>query len=271
MRVILTVCGLLFLLGLYTVYFKVHKYNLWLEAGNRAILKDKSLSKHVSVEDLPPLLQAYLKKVIVNKTHGTHVKFSQRGEFRMKPEDKMSPFVAEQLVSIVSPMFSWIAKITFKGLSVSVCDRLVNKKGELQARLFSAIILAEGSGESFLRGELLRYLAEIPWYPIAILQQPKIKWQEISRNKITGSLSAGEINATVEFTFNEEGFIESIYVPDRERSIDGKIELKPWLGEFSDYQEHEGIKIPTKGQVSWLLDSGKFTYFKARVSDYKIQ
>mgnify|MGYP003683401177 FL=1 len=167
-------------------------------------------------------------------------------------------------------MYSWIAKMTLNGLSVSVCDRLINNKGELQARLFSAITVAKGSGSNFLRGELLRYLAELPWYPMAILSQPEIKWKSVSPNKITGTLSVNKVTATVEYRFDNNGLIQSIYVPNRERINGDHVDLKPWLGEFSEYEEKNGILIPVRGQVSWLLETGKFIYFDGRIDNYQI-
>lgn len=196
--------------------------------------------------------------------------FTQSGKFRQKPNDKFSDFSAKQYVSLASPMFSWVASMNMNGIPVTVCDRLVDNKGELQARLFSSILLAEGSGDSFLRGELLRYLAEIPWYPMAILNQPEIEWEDVAYNKITSTIKLNQVKATVEYTFNKEGLIESIFVPDREKGDGKEIELLPWYGEFSQYEERAGIVIPTKGQVSWMLDSGKFTYFKGQITGYQL-
>jgi hypothetical protein len=208
--------------------------------------------------------------VILDETKSQFVFFTQSGEFRQKPEDKFSGFSAKQYVSLISPMFSWVASMSMNGIAVTVCDRLVDSKGELQARLFASILLAEGSGDSFLRGELLRYLAEIPWYPLAILNQPEIKWEETAHNKVTATLILDQVAATVEYTFNNDGFIESIFVPDREKGDGNAVELLPWHGEFSKYEERAGVVIPTRGQVSWMLDSGKFTYFKGQITSYQL-
>lgn len=137
-------------------------------------------------------------------------------------------------------MFSWVAAVRLKGLTITVCDRLVDGEGELQARLFSSIPLAKGSGDRFLRGELLRYLAELPWYPMTVLHQPDIQWKSVANNKITVTIVLGHVSATVEYTLNNEGLIESIFVPDREKADGASVELKPWLGEFSSMKKERG-------------------------------
>ncbi|MCB0422454.1 MAG: hypothetical protein KDD61_15750 [Bdellovibrionales bacterium] len=263
---------LLLLLGVGTVlfFFESHRFNQWLKNGHQKIRNHQGVGTQVDVQTLPLLLQNYLQKVLVGKPSISYIEFTQSGDFRMTPKDEMAPFTAEQIVSVRSPMFSWVAKIPMNGLPITVCDRLIDEQGELQARLFSAIPLAKGSGDRFLRGELLRYLAEIPWYPMAILNQPNIEWQQSEENKVKGTLSMKRISATVEYTFNDKGLIESIFVPDREK-IDGQnIEQRPWLGEFSQYDERSGVIIPTRGQVSWLLSEGKFTYFVGNVTSYKM-
>jgi hypothetical protein len=267
-----TVILILFLLFVSSVLFVKQKmsFQQWLESGHLKIKSAASQKASVDPQTLPPLLQNYLETVIVQPSTADFVEFSQAGDFRMNPEDEMSRFTADQVVSLQNPMFSWVAQIPMKGLPITVCDRLVAGQGELQARLFSTIPLARGSGDSFLRGELLRYLAELPWYPMAILEQPNILWQQTAPNKVKGTLQVKSVVATVEYTFDQTGTIQSIYVPDRDRS-DGKTsETLPWLGEFSQYEERAGTVIPIQGQVSWLLDSGKFTYFVGKISTYTL-
>jgi hypothetical protein len=268
---ILGFIGILIILISFTLYLiERSHFKSWVQSGQEAIGSDSLPNKRLSVESLPPLLSDYLKKVLVQAPNGSFVIFTQSGYFRMKPEDKMVSFSAEQYVSLASPMFSWLAKLPFKGLSVTVCDRLIKQEGELQARLFSAITVAKGSGKNFLRGELLRYLAEIPWFPMAILYQPNIQWKQVSEDSVIGSLSVHDVIASVKYQFGHDGLIKSIYVPDREMINGDLVDLRPWLGEFSEYGERCGLIIPNRGKVSWILETGKFTYFDGKIDSYQI-
>ncbi len=258
------------LIGFVLFFNERRKFDIWLQDGHTVITAQRPATSQRLTTNLPPLLKAYLKKVLAKAPTGSFVVLTQKGQFRMKPNEKMTSFSAKQYVSLTSPMFSWVANINMKSLNVSVCDRLIDNKGELQARLFSAITVAKGSGRQFLRGELLRYLAELPWYPLAILYQPKIEWVAVSPDKVTGTLSVNGVTATVEYRFGDDGLIQSIYVPDREMANGNRVDLKPWLGEFSEYKEREGVMVPLRGRVSWLLETGKFTYFDGKIDSYKI-
>lgn len=271
MKVLIILLFAIFIVMWGYFYYQSSRFNEWIASGHQEILSFQSSAKRGERSELPELLQRYLKKVILKEHTNSTVFFTQKGDFRNNPDDEMSPFKAEQFVSISSPMFSWVANINMKGIKVKVCDRLVNNEGELQARLFSALTLAKGSGASFLRGELLRYMAELPWYPMAILNLPQINWKQLSDNQVEGVISIFDIKAAVNYTFSPDGLIESVYVSDRERSVGESMIKTPWLGEFSDYKEIEGQLLPTRGMVSWLIDSKKFTYFSGTILDYQFK
>ncbi len=42
----------------------------------------------------------------------------------------------------------------------------------------------------------------------------------------------------------------------------------PWSGVFGEYREFNGVRLPTTGEVSWLLSDGPFTYFRGRVTGW---
>lgn len=219
----------------------------------------------------PPLMKDYLSKVIKRSELAScrAVRFRQGGLFRMEPKQPLEEFSAKQIVSLRAPMFSWQAQVMAKGLPVTVCDRLISGEGNLEARLLGAIRVAKASGPEILRGELLRYLAELPWYPVAILHQPQIQWRQLDDSTVKGSMTVAGVTASVEYRF-KDSLITSIYVPDRERMVGTKAVPTPWLGQFSDYQLQDGLLVPASGEVSWLLPSGTFTYFKGRIGGYQL-
>lgn len=268
--ILLSIMTLLVIAVVFLVWQKV-SFDRWLEDGRHRITSAEAIERRLDLNTLPPLLQEYLEKVGVRDHSSTcgSVYFEQAGLFRMNPEDQMTSFTANQTVSLSAPMFSWEASIRTRGLPVKVCDRLIEGRGELEARLLGFLKVAKASGPELLRGELLRYLAEIPWYPSAIFNQPNIQWQQTGGSKLQGSLSVADVSATVEYRF-EDGLIKSIYVPDRGRTVGSESIPTPWLGEFSEYKKVEGIVVPMRGEVSWLLPEAKFTYFKGEIVSYSL-
>lgn len=248
-----------------------HVFQYWLADGQARIASYQGAKQGGLAQSWPPLVQEYLGKVLNRSGQSPcHiVRFRQKGLFRMAPSEALAEFNAEQIVSLKAPMFAWHGHVMARGLPVTVCDRLVDGVGDLEARLLGAIRVAKASGPSILRGELLRYLAEIPWYPIAIGNQDHIRWQQVGPATVKATITLGQVSASVDFSF-EDGLIKTIYVADRERMVGSKSVPTPWLGEFSDYQSHGGMLVPSSGEVSWLLPSGKFTYFKGQISDYQL-
>ena len=40
----------------------------------------------------------------------------------------------------------------------------------------------------------------------------------------------------------------------------------PWRGKFSEYKTFDGVRVPTRAEVAWLLRDGPFTYFRGQVT-----
>jgi hypothetical protein len=56
--------------------------------------------------------------------------------------------------------------------------------GLLEALLFGSLRLARAAGPEISRGELTRYLAELPWAPHAMLHDPFLVWRELDPGTI---------------------------------------------------------------------------------------
>jgi hypothetical protein len=40
-----------------------------------------------------------------------------------------------------------------------------------------------------------------------------------------------------------------------------------WEGTFSDYATVGGVRIPTRGEVAWILETGSFPYWRCTVTN----
>lgn len=269
--VVVKLIGLVIFIVIVTFYsFKSH-YIRWVQKGENEILSFQNSSQNMRpLESLPPLLQNYLKKVIVDEElfqkKISHIHLTQKGLFWLKNEGTGMGFEANQVVSLATKDFSWFAQIRMTGISVYVTDRLINKIGLLRASILGIYTVAEESGESIYQGQVLRYLAELPWYPLAILKENEIQWEQPADNKLIARFKGTNQVLKVEYLFNDDGLIEKIYTEDR--FFSEKKAKYPWVGEFSKYQNKNGILIPCRGEVSWIINSEKFTYFKGDVQNY---
>jgi hypothetical protein len=96
---------------------------------------------------------------------------------------------------------------------------------------------------------MLRYLAEIVWFPSAALSD-FIIWEQIDSLKARATISNGGIKASGIFSFNQDGDIvsfEALRYYDRKEGAT----LEDWLilNDKDGYKEFEGIRVPAKPTV----------------------
>lgn len=234
---------------------------------------EKKAIDYNELKNLPKPVQKYFQIVlkdkapIINRTY-----ISQSGGFRMdENSEKFSKTEAQQFFSTAPKAFTWHAKISIDaGIYVSVFDSYTDSKASIKAKFLSIYTLVDQSNKKELnKAALQRYLAEAIWFPTALLPSKSLIWSEIDSKTAKATISDGDITTSLEFRFNDKGEITSIYSPDRYREVDGKYIATPWLCELSNYIDKDGYLIPKNGQVSWIIDNNKFTYYKLQIEDIK--
>ena len=80
------------------------------------------------------------------------------------------------------------------------------------------------------------------------------------------TLADNYVEVSLTFTFNSEGFIETVSADDRSRSVNGVMVPTPWQGRFWNYREYDGMLVPVEGEVAWLLPDGALPYWRGRIN-----
>ena len=221
--------------------------------------------------ELPDPVRRYLESVLEpGQPRIRTVRLAQRGELLMGDgPDDWKPFRAVQDVSVEPPGFLWDATVAvLPFLPARVVDAYEDGAGTLHARLLSTVpVAAVGSSPEVDEGELLRYLAEATWYPTALLGEG-VSWEAIDDRSARATIQDRGTTASLEFRFDERGLVESVHAEARYRQeIDGHA---PWTGYFGDYEERNGLVVPTAAEVAWGLPDGDVaddhqSYWRARV------
>ena len=176
---------------------------------------------------------------------------------------------ADQWTGMIVPGIVWTARGTMYGLPVSVFDAFVAGHGELSARVLGAFQVAGGSGADYDKGELMRYLSELPVYPDAILNLRGVVWRQIDGQTVSVTAQSATGDATVRFIFDEAGDIVRLESDDRPMERNGTTVATPWHGTYSRYAEFGRYRIPSYGEVGWVLLEGLFVYWKGEVVSYE--
>ncbi len=68
----------------------------------------------------------------------------------------------------------------------------------------------------------------------------------------------------MQFFFDEAGDIVGMLAADRPMTVGRETVPTPWRGTYGEYRRFGGYRIPTQGEVSWVLPEGAFTTGAAR-------
>ncbi len=112
---------------------------------------------------------------------------------------------------------------------------------------------------------LLRYLSEMPLIPTTFLTLQNLSWKAIDSSSVQITIQDKGLEETCVFTFNEKGEIAKMEADQRARGVKKGYSMDRWCGHFSNYNEFNGIKVPTEFIAEWNLPEGDFQYAKFKV------
>ena len=182
-----------------------------------------------------------------------------------KPGGRRLPFKAVEELSVRTIEFEWRAVFGPNPLvRMIVVDRYREGEGSLTAKVWGLVPAVRSFGPGTDRGEAMRYLAELAWVPHAIAANPALSWRELGEDSVEVSTLVAGRAASVQLAFDDSGLLRTA-TAIRPR-LAGKTAVDtPWVGNFGDYEELAGIRVPCSAEVSWELPEGPFTYWRVEV------
>jgi hypothetical protein len=267
---IIVLFGLVSLYGKYQWQLSTDKLRAKLTGGTQAINPKTYDLKEL--EGLPDPVQRYFQAVLKDgQPIVSAVNLSQQGLFNMsETKAKWSPFTATQSVTTQRPGFDWDARIQMApGVSAFVHDAYMLGVGSLHASLLGLFTVADVRGTpEAAQGELLRFFAEMSWYPTALLPSQGVRWEAIDDTSARATLTDASTTVSLVFRFNAEGSIETMRAEARCRD---KLTAMPWSGRFWDYSVCSEMLIPLQGEVGWEYPDGLRLYYKGKVTEINFE
>jgi hypothetical protein len=219
---------------------------------------------------LPPLVRDYALRAGGRLNGPPMFLARQSAVLVMSPGGAEVALQAEQWTSTQKSGFVWVAEGRSFGLPVTAIDAYTHGRGHFEVKALGAIPIVGGHGTDFDKGELMRYLSELPVYPDAILNNPELSWREIRGGRVEVTARSGTVSATVRFHFDAEGNIVRMQAYDRPMSVGGgRTVPTPWFGTYGMYETIGAYRIPTYGEVAWMRAEGPFTYWRGTLTSYE--
>lgn len=196
----------------------------------------------------------------------SRVLLTQTGRMKRDLEsDGWMAFAATQTISTGNCEFDWRARAGPFGL-ISGRDALAGGAGRFDIMALGIIPIARAEHTpALVRGELMRYLAEIAWAPHAILHNRALRWRVINAETLSVSAGLGETICEVMLNLDSDGRIAGAFASDRPRNATPPILPTPWRGRFADYRLHHGIWLPFAGEVAWEIEGKTVPYWQCRI------
>ena len=239
----------------------------WLEAARVPALA--GLAKVYDARELdglPAPVQRYFRAVLKDgQAVIAAATFEFAGSFNLSTTggEQWKPFTSTQRAVTHRPGFLWNGRVMMlPGLAVQVHDSYIAGVGTLHAAMLGLFTVAEvqGAGE-IARGELMRYFAEMPWYPTALLPSQGVRWQAVDDRSAEATLVDGPISLTLLFRFDEAGLISSVHADSRGAGVGKGMLMRPWECRATHYQWLGGMRVPTRGEAAWMRPEGRKPYF----------
>ena len=217
------------------------------------------------IDGLPAPVQRYFRAVLKDGQRLiAAATFELAGTINMSATgEQWKPFTSMQRAVIHRPGFLWNGRVAMlPGLAARVHDSYIAGTGTLHAAVLGLFTVAEvqGGGE-IARGELMRYFAEMAWYPTALLPSQGVRWAAVDDVSANATLIDGTIALTLLFRFDEAGLITSVHADSRGAGAGKDMVGLPWECSASNYQLRDGMMVPTRGAAAWLRPEGRKPYF----------
>jgi len=221
--------------------------------------------------DLPPAVVALAARMGTRPDEGSRFAvFEQTGQMWSAPGGEPMGFKARQTVRVDAPEFLWRATMGLP-TGMMIADYLVAGTGGLEVRLLGVFPIARMvGGADAAQGEALRYLAELPLNPDALLVNRALDWTVVDPTTIKVATGIGAARAEVTLHLDEHGLVVRMSASSRiYAEKKGLTTRHLWRGRFWDYQSIGGRFIPLQGEVAWILETGDFIYWRGRILAWK--
>ncbi len=232
--------------------------------------ENTSIVTEEDVKHLPEIVKKWMQNSgVIGNEKINSASLSQKGFMKTKPDSQWKSFSAKQYFDVSNPSFIWFTEVDFMPMVNMVGrDKFVNGKGEMLIKLASIVpVVNEADNEKINSGTMIRYMAEIIWFPSAALND-YIKWETIDERTAKATFTADNKSVSGIFKFSEEGRMIS-FEAQRYYGAGKKANQETWLVKVDAYKTFNDYTIPSRCKIVWRLKDADFEWLALEVFDVK--
>jgi len=135
-----------------------------------------------------------------------------------------------------------------------------NEQATFQVRVASLVNITHQQGEQISAAETVTVVNDLCVMAPGALVDPRLSWRSIDDQQAAVTFSNGAHSVTATLIFNESDELIDFVSDDRPDSSTGTFIPRRWNTPISDYQENDGLRLPTRGSAVYAYPDGPFTY-----------
>jgi hypothetical protein len=224
--------------------------------------------QEVDLIECPEVVSRYLRKSgIIGKQRTRLAKIVHTGEMKLSQTGSWISLTGEYRILPLTGSFKWLGYLEFfPGLEISIMDQYQFGKGYSKVSLVSSFEIEHAFGEEIDSSSMGRMLSEMVLVPTSLLPNKNLSWEAGDDLTARAFLSFEGRKVMAIFTFNTEDEIVKVSI-DRFRKSENGFPITPFIGEFSNYQNFSGLRIPGEMHGKWIIDSQEFEWVHFQVEE----
>lgn len=225
--------------------------------------------KSEEVGKLPQCVQRWLRCAgVVGRSLPSCVQITQQGSLRTSPSGKWMPFTASEVFTTDPPSFLWDARIKAGPMmTIAGRDKLSEGHGNTIIKPFYVFTLTQSRGPAIDESTLVRYLAEMAWFPQSALSH-YVRWDRVDDRSATATISHNGTSSSGTYLFGSDGLVSG-FEANRYGEFDGVIKREIWSIRVLRYRSFDGVTIGSESEVTWKLKEGDFTWLRMTLTDIR--
>lgn len=220
------------------------------------------------IANLPKPVSNWLETIgAVGREQVMGIYVKQVGWMKTKPEqEEWSESTAEQYSFVEPPSFYWKARMKMDGLAVTGSDSFRDGRAGMRIRFAGLVPINRRVPDGKLdESALQRFLMEMAWLP-GLVFSPYVRFKKHDARSVEAEMTYNGSTANVTFEFDEQGRMKRARAM-RYKDIEEDAKRLPCIAEVHEWQEVDGIQIPKRIDITWIIDGKPFTWYKFTVEE----
>lgn len=213
----------------------------------------------------PPVKQWIQRSGALGKPQVRVARVEQYAMMKMRPTQKeWIPATAIQYTLTAEPAFHWSVNLRYNAF-LDFCgrDQYKDGRGEMLILMNAFVPVVDAKGPQLDEGTLQRYLGELVWLP-SLATSPYIFWEPLDSLSARATMKYKGVEGSGDFFFNAEGdFVR--FVALRYQGSGPEARRYPWEIRATEYNEFNGVRVPSAMKATWQLDEGEWTWLQLRI------